>query len=288
MVLTTLSTSAIDTLYVRQTDTIVIREIRYKKIPVPAVETTPAAKETTGKEGCEDNVFFVYFPLGHYGLDNEAQIAVQQMAARLEEHPQMSVRLTGYCDYVGSAELNDRLSVARAKTVGRQLAQVHGISENRILVEGKGRLDNVQAQYGPNRRVEMRLVKGDMPSPAPSGDQPVAAESPALKLPAGQNPPPKQGVSSPAPSGEGRGEASEEIRLLAAITVTPNMTLAQLARKYYGNPFCWVYIYAMNKSLIPNPNVLAVGKQLRVPELGEVDKQITKQESEEYYQLLRK
>ena len=282
MVLTTLSTSAIDTLYVRQTDTIVIREIRYKKIPVPAVETTPAAKETTGKEGCEDNVFFVYFPLGHYGLDNEAQIAVQQMAARLEEHPQMSVRLTGYCDYVGSAELNDRLSVARAKTVGRQLAQVHGISENRILVEGKGRLDNVQAQYGPNRRVEMRLVKGDIPSPAPSGDQPVAAESPALKLPAATAETP-----SPAPSGEGRGEASEEIRLLAAITVTPNMTLAQLARKYYGNPFCWVYIYAMNKSLIPNPNVLAVGKQLRVPELGEVDKQITKQESEEYYRLLR-
>lgn len=280
MVLTTLSTSAIDTLYVRQTDTIVIREIRYKKIPVPAVETTPAAKETTGKEGCEDNVFFVYFPLGHYGLDNEAQIAVQQMAARLEEHPQMSVRLTGYCDYVGSAELNDRLSVARAKTVGRQLAQVHGISENRILVEGKGRLDNVQAQYGPNRRVEMRLVKGQQnihpdgnaaPTPV-SVEEPIAAESAA---------PQEKPATSTAPQ-------AEEIRLLAAITVTPNMTLAQLARKYYGNPFCWVYIYAMNKSLIPNPNVLAVGKQLRVPELGEVDKQITKQESEEYYQLLRK
>ena len=274
MVLTTLSTSAIDTLYVRQTDTIVIREIRYKKIPVPTVETTPAAKETTGKEGCEDNVFFVYFPLGHYGLDNEAQIAVQQMAARLEEHPQMSVRLTGYCDYVGSAELNDRLSVARAKTVGRQLAQVHGISENRILVEGKGRLDNVQAQYGPNRRVEMRLVKAD----AAAQPQAAAATPNVSHGSADQASPAKASSEAPA----------EEIRLLAAVTVTPNMTLAQLARKYYGNPFCWVYIYAMNKSLIPNPNVLAVGKQLRVPELGEVDKQITKQESEEYYQLLRK
>ena len=281
MVLTTLSTSAIDTLYVRQTDTIVIREIRYKKIPVPAVETTPAAKETTGKEGCEDNVFFVYFPLGHYGLDNEAQIAVQQMAARLEEHPQMSVRLTGYCDYVGSAELNDRLSVARAKTVGRQLAQVHGISENRILVEGKGRLDNVQAQYGPNRRVEMRLVKGEQniqPSDGKAATTPVSVEEPIAAESAA---PQEKPATSTAPQ-------AEEIRLLAAITVTPNMTLAQLARKYYGNPFCWVYIYAMNKSLIPNPNVLAVGKQLRVPELGEVDKQITKQESEEYYQLLRK
>ena len=280
MVLTTLSTSAIDTLYVRQTDTIVIREIRYKKIPVPAVETTPAAKETTGKEGCEDNVFFVYFPLGHYGLDNEAQIAVQQMAARLEEHPQMSVRLTGYCDYVGSAELNDRLSVARAKTVGRQLAQVHGISENRILVEGKGRLDNVQAQYGPNRRVEMRLVKGEqnIHSDGKAATTPVSVEEPIAAESAA---PQEKPATSTAPQ-------AEEIRLLAAITVTPNMTLAQLARKYYGNPFCWVYIYAMNKSLIPNPNVLAVGKQLRVPELGEVDKQITKQESEEYYQLLRK
>ena len=279
MVLTTLPASAIDTLYVRQTDTIVIREIRYKKIPVPAVETTPAAKETTGKEGCEDNVFFVYFPLGHYGLDNEAQIAVQQMAARLEEHPQMSVRLTGYCDYVGSAELNDRLSVARAKTVGRQLAQVHGISESRILVEGKGRLDNVQAQYGPNRRVEMRLMKADAAAQQAAATSNVSHDSADQASPAVEPASPAK-ASSEAPA--------EEIRLLAAVTVTPNMTLAQLARKYYGNPFCWVYIYAMNKSLIPNPNVLAVGKQLRVPELGEVDKQITKQESEEYYQLLRK
>ena len=66
------------------------------------------------------------------------------------------------------------------------------------------------------------------------------------------------------------------------------MTLAQLARKYYGNPSCWVYIYAMNKGAIRNPNTLTVGQKIRIPELSDVDKQITKPEAEEYYRMLRR
>ena len=263
--LTGVTASAVDTLYIRQVDTIIIRETRYQKIPVPVADTLPApAVVTTNEADCEDKVFFVYFPLGRYGLDAEAQKAIQQMAARLEEHPSLSVRLTGYCDYVGSEDLNDRLSVARAKNVRRQLVEVHGVDASRIVVEGKGKLDNVRAEYSPNRRVEMRLVKG--------GAEVQSQGTTEAK---------KSEVVQPQPQ-------VPEIRLLATETVTATTTLARLARKYYGNTFCWVYIYAMNKSLIPNPDRLQVGQQIRIPELGEVDRLITKQESEEYYRMLRR
>jgi len=259
-----------DTLYVRQTDTIVIREVRYRKVPVPTEESDAAtaarssvSNEEASRKDCEDNVWFVYFPSGRYGLDEDAQKEVHQMAQRLNDNPDMGVRITGYCDYVGPAELNDRLSVARATVVGNRLKNAYGIDEKRIEVEGKGRLTNVKADYSPNRRVEMRMVN---PGGAARAAQVKRETTTAVKDE------PKR----------------LEIELLATETVTETTTLARLARKYYGNPFCWVYIYAMNKSLIPNPNQLRLGQQLRVPKLGEVDKQITKQESEEYYKMLRR
>ena len=277
--LTVGNAAATDTLFIRQTDTIVIRETRYKKVPVTVEKEVQKVVEVPGASDCEDKVFFVYFPLGRYTLDDAAQKAVHEMAGRLEENPEMGVRLTGYCDYVGSSDLNNRLSVARATVVGNRLKKAYGIDSRRILVEGKGMLQNVKAEYSPNRRVEMRLEnprKWNLPE-EPKGtklQQPVVKEVPAK-------------VSAQA---EAKTEAQKpaNIKILATETVTSQMTLAQLARKYYGNPSCWVYIYAMNKSAIRNPNTLTVGQQIRIPELSEVDKQITKPEAEEYYKMLRR
>lgn len=283
------SVGAVDTLYIRQTDTIVIRETRYQKVPVATEkEVQPVVQEAT-KDNCDDKVFFVYFPLGSYGLDDAAQKAVQEMAVRMAEFPTKGLLLTGYCDYVGSGELNDRLSVARAKNVRNQLINVHGIAANRITVEGKGKLDNVKSQYGPNRRVEMRLVDNISNSYAevgPYNSSPKVGGVPEGRRSMGksQNPLAERGKNpvqlKPA--------VASDVKLLATETVDQYTTLSRLARKYYNNTFCWVYIYAMNKSVIPNPNSLQVGQQLRIPVLGEVDKQITKQESEEYYKMLRR
>ena len=272
--------AAVDTLYVRQTDTIVIRETRYKKVPVTVEKEVEKVVEgpRTGGAGYEDNVFFVYFPLGRYNLDDAAQIAVHEMAERLGEHPELGVRLTGFCDYVGGAELNDRLSVARATAVADRLKNAYGIDSRRIAVEGKGMLQNVKAEYGPNRRVEMRLESIGQLAKAEQPKQPKQPESTTLQQPAVKNEVPKAA----------RANESANVKLLGTEVVTSDMTLSQLARKYYGNTFCWVYIYAMNKGVIKNPNALQIGQTIRIPELSDVDKQITKQESEEYYKMLRR
>lgn len=44
-------------------------------------------------------------------------------------------------------------------------------------------------------------------------------------------------------------------------------SLAQIARKYYGNVYYWVYIYMANKDSIPDPNNLRYGQTLMVPSL---------------------
>lgn len=48
--------------------------------------------------------------------------------------------------------------------------------------------------------------------------------------------------------------------------ITPGKTLAQLARKYYGNTYFWVYIYIENMSKIPNPNNVAIGTKIVIPD----------------------
>lgn len=290
MAVMSLSAMAVDTLYIRQTDTIVIRETRYKKVPVQQ-EATPAVVYAGSKEDCDDKVFFVYFPTGRYSLDDEAQKAIQQMAARLQDHPQMSLRLTGYCDYVGSSEVNERLSVARARVVGDQLVKIHGIAADRIYVEGKGKLENVRAEYSPNRRVEMRLLTAQeaeaLRASAGDAQQSQASGAQAHSSGAGDRTPNLGKQSNAAGAASAQAAAVDETQVIATETVNGNTTLSRLARKYYGNTFCWVYIYAMNKSVIPNPNKLEAGQQLRIPKLSDVDKQITKQEAEQYIHMLR-
>lgn len=51
------------------------------------------------------------------------------------------------------------------------------------------------------------------------------------------------------------------------IQVSRGGSLAQIARRYYGNVYYWVYIYMANKDSIPDPNNLRYGQTLMVPSL---------------------
>lgn len=50
-------------------------------------------------------------------------------------------------------------------------------------------------------------------------------------------------------------------------TLTDGSRLTHLARKYYGSPDFWVYIYEANKDKIHNPNKIGVGTKIRIPRL---------------------
>ena len=54
--------------------------------------------------------------------------------------------------------------------------------------------------------------------------------------------------------------------------VRPGSRLAQIARRHYGNPEYWVYIYEANRDKISNPSELPVGIELDIPDLSEIKK----------------
>ena len=51
--------------------------------------------------------------------------------------------------------------------------------------------------------------------------------------------------------------------------VVSGTRLAQIARRHYGNPDFWVFIYEANKEDIPNPSELEPGMVLDIPNLSE-------------------
>lgn len=61
--------------------------------------------------------------------------------------------------------------------------------------------------------------------------------------------------------------------------VVEGQSLSQLARRYYHNTFCWVYLWLANRSVAPDPNLILPKCQIKVPALTADQKTITKEEA---------
>ena len=72
------------------------------------------------------------------------------------------------------------------------------------------------------------------------------------------------------------------------ITAPEGMTLSAIARKYYGNTYCWVFIYEANQSTLKSPNYIPQGARLVIPDLTEEQLQISKRKAEAYYENMQK
>jgi OOP family OmpA-OmpF porin len=89
----------------------------------------------------------------------ESQAIVAQIAALLNSHPDMKLRVEGHTDNAGDVRSNQTLSVARAKSVVAALVQ-SGIAAARLTAAGYGQdkpvADNASADgRARNRRVEL-------------------------------------------------------------------------------------------------------------------------------------
>lgn len=67
--------------------------------------------------------------------------------------------------------------------------------------------------------------------------------------------------------------------IVATEVTRADWTLAKMARKHYGNTHCWVYIYMANQTKIANPDKVAVGIEIGIPELTEEQQSITRQQA---------
>lgn len=225
----------------------------------------------------QQRVYYIYFNSGKSNLDEKALITIQQVADALEEDSTLYAVVTGYCDNTGSASLNYALGDKRAENVIDELREEHQVDEEHLYAMGLGKLvgHRSQAAYGPNRRAVIRLVdkrtfdrmKNDLDDKR--ANRIVEEDTRAVE----ETPVPLSVSAQPVSVNEYAQRGNEEI------ITEKGMTLSKLARRYYNNTYCWVYIYMANKSKIPNPNSLESGISLSIPELTQQEMRITKDQS---------
>ena len=105
--------------------------------------------------------FTLYFLEGRDELTPESRAELERVTQELKLRPVPEIVLIGHTDMVGTAEYNDRLSVARAERAREMLLDL-GIKAPRMEVAGRGKReplvpteDNVAEPR--NRRVEINV-----------------------------------------------------------------------------------------------------------------------------------
>lgn len=244
-------------------------------------DTIVMKSQTTATVAPTEDYYFVYFETGKSSLSSEGLITTQQVATRMEREKQKYAVVYGYCDNTGSESVNNLIGEARAEAVMNELIEEYGIDADRITACGRGKIvgKRSKAAYSPNRRAEVRIVnraefeqlKADC-----ADEHEHKATQTARQQVAG---------SSVANT---RSTVSADVEgILDEVNVVKDMTLSQLARKYYQNTHCWIYIYRANRKTISNPNALTAGTHLVIPQLTDAQRTITKDKCLEMYKSLR-
>lgn len=223
--------------------------------------------------------YYVYFDNNSYELNDRGLVTIQQVADRLNEDEELYAVVTGFCDNTGSAQLNYILGDKRAATVIEDLRYEYGVPVNHLYAMGLGKVvgrGKQAAAYGPNRRAQIRLVDKE------TFDRLKADldEKKEMRVVDTQTIPLSESARQTKVN-----EYKE--RPQKSITADKNTTLSKLARQYYDNVYCWVYIYLANIDRIENPNAINEGSVLIIPELTRDELNITKEESLVLYGMSR-
>ena len=248
----------------------------------------------TYRERMKENkrIYYVYFENNKAKLDDKALITIQQVADILQEDTTLYAVVTGYCDNTGSNALNYALGDKRADNVMDELQAEHGIDSTRMYAMGMGKLigRRSKASYGPNRRAAIHLVDEEtfelmkLELDAKSEVRDASIE------PTFENSRPVREPKYVPLSESARKEQINEYKTRQGerVMTEKGTTLSKLARKYYDNVYCWVYIYLANKDVITNPNAITENVELLVPELTEEELKITKEDGLSLYGTARR
>lgn len=103
------------------------------------------------------------FDTGKATLRPESQEQLTNIATILKEYPNVHIKLGGYTDNTGSAEVNKKLSQDRADSVMGELVRL-GIDKSRLEAEGYGpehpvASNDTEAGRAENRRIAIRVTQ---------------------------------------------------------------------------------------------------------------------------------
>ena len=213
----------------------------------------------------EDDYFFIYFEHNKNSLDDNSLIAVQQLATRMKRDESLCAEIIGYADNTGAEDHNENLGVARAQNIRDELVEEHNIDPSRITYSSGGTIKGGRSAgaYTPNRRADVRLMP--------------CSEFAEIK---------QANDDRAALASQAQAKAMSE-RVNGVITAPEGMTLSAIARKYYGNTYCWVFIYDANKTTLKSPNYIPAGTKLVIPDLTDEQLHISKRNAEIFYESIK-
>ena len=93
----------------------------------------------------------VIFRQGKSTIDAAQYASVEMVAKYMKNHPDAKVKVQGYASPEGNAELNQKLSEARANAVKNALVKKYKIAADRITTEGLGATDKLSSENDFNR-----------------------------------------------------------------------------------------------------------------------------------------
>jgi OOP family OmpA-OmpF porin len=93
----------------------------------------------------------VLFKQGKSTIDPAQYAPIELIASYMKNHPEANVEIKGYASPEGSAELNQKLSEARAEAVKTALVKKYKISADRLTTKGMGATDKLFEQVEFNR-----------------------------------------------------------------------------------------------------------------------------------------
>jgi OOP family OmpA-OmpF porin len=106
------------------------------------------------KTVADESLLSVYFDFDSAVLDKIAQITIIRVANKMKANPSLMLEIRGYTDNPGTGLYNQKLSQRRAESVKSELVKVHGISYQRMVANGKGKIPNPPSKNLGNRRCD--------------------------------------------------------------------------------------------------------------------------------------
>ena len=118
------------------------------KAKLAACESRPVAVVEKKVETLQP---IVIFRQGKSVIDPAQYASIEMIAKYMKNHPEANVKVLGYASPEGPADLNQKLSVARAEVVKNALINKYKIAASRITTEGLGATDKLSDELDFNR-----------------------------------------------------------------------------------------------------------------------------------------
>jgi len=255
-------------------------------------------RESFGRNKRNARVYNVYFDNDKSFLREDALATIFEASQVMEEDTTLYAVVIGYCDNTASKAHNYKLGEDRAKNVMDELHEEYAIPMSHIHNAGIGKIAARKSNksFGPNRRVSIHLVDKETfelmkvelqdkeETKNTDEDVPVTIEnSGAVRIPRLDNQEEDRFMDSVKTVSLAESARKEKINQYAqrkgeTVVIEKGVTLSKLARQYYDNTQCWVYIYMANRETLNSPSDLKEGMEIMIPELTEEELKIDTKE----------